>query len=236
MTAVDYLPALRRQDDLLASTAEGHLDRAVPSCPGWQLGDLVWHVGIVHMFWTMVATGDLSGPDAWAEPDRPDRGHLITWFRAAVDRSGTVLDGLDPDNPAWTWGRQQNVRFIRRRLVQETAVHLWDAVNAVGRDEPIDHSVAADGIDEFVDEVLPHLSQDLGGPPQTICLRARDAGDWTVVSGDGSFTATRALTDAVVSGTASDLLLLLWGRRTPEQLAVDGDTVALQRFLARGRV
>jgi predicted lipid carrier protein YhbT len=121
-------------------------------------------------------------------------------------------------------------------VAQETAVHCWDALNAIAAHEPIEQTVAVDGVDEFLDEVLPGLSPDLNGPAQTICLHAHDTtGEWTVCVGEGSSHLTRACgqADATVTATASDLLLLLWGRRSPQQVQVDGNMAALQRFLTR---
>ena len=236
MKPADHIVALRRDSNRIALGAEDRLDRIVPSCPGWQVADLVWHVGIVHMFWRVVARGALTGPEAWSEPDRPNNDDLLAWFRHGVDLTATILEELNPDKPAWTWGHRQNVGFIRRRVAQETAVHCWDAVTAIGADEPIEQSVALDGIDEFLDEVLPGLSHDLDGPAQTIRLHAHDTtGEWTVRAGEGSSHLTRASrqADATVTATASDLLLLLWSRRSPDQVQVDGNMEALQRFLTR---
>jgi hypothetical protein len=81
MKPAGHIVALRRDSNRIASAAEGRLDRIVPSCPGWLVADLVWHVGIVHMFWQMVARGALSGPEAWSEPDRPTNDDLLAWFR-----------------------------------------------------------------------------------------------------------------------------------------------------------
>lgn len=232
----DYIVALRRDSNRIAIAAEGRLDRVVPSCPGWQVADLVWHVGIVHMFWQMVARGALSGPEAWSEPDRPDDDDLIAWFREGVDLCATCLDGLDPAARAWTWGRRNTVGFIQRRVAQETTVHCWDAITAMGRNEPVEQTLAADGVDEFLDEVLPGLSRDLSGPTQTICLRANDTTDqWTIRTGEGSSRLIQdcAQNDAAVTATASNLLLLLWGRHSPNQVELDGNMTALQRFLAR---
>ena len=177
----DHIVALRRDSNRIALGVDGRLNQIVPSCPGWQVADLVWHLGIVHMFWRMVARGVLAGPEAWSEPDRPDTDDLLAWFVGGVDLTADILDSLDPDMPAWTWGRRQDVGFIRRRVAQETAVHCWDAVNAIGCNEPIEQTLAVDGVDEFLDEVLPGLSHDLAGPAQTIRLHAHDSGDeWHV--------------------------------------------------------
>ena len=236
MKPADHIAALRRDNHRIASAAESRLDRTVPSCPGWQIADLVWHVGIVHMFWQMVARGALSGPEDWSEPDRPSNDDLLGWFRGGADLSATTLDGLDPDRPAWTWGRRNTVAFIIRRVAQESAVHCWDAVNATGAREPVEQAIAVDGVDEFLDEVLPGLSHDLHGPAETICLRTNDTLDqWTVRTGEGSSHLNPAggQADATVTASASDLLLLLWGRRSSDHVQIAGDTAALQRFLTR---
>ena len=222
--------------DRIAIAAGGRLDYTVPSCPGWQLADLVWHVGIVHMFWQKAARGELSGPDAWREPDRPPGSDLLAWYRNSVDLTANVLDSLDPETPAWTWGRRRTVGFIRRRVAQESAVHCWDATNAIGADEPIEQTLAVDGVDEFVDEVLPGLSPDLGGPAHTICLQPEDAVDqWTVRIGEGSsrLVPTCGPADVTVRAPVSDLLLFLWRRRSPDEVHVEGNIAALQRFLQR---
>ena len=85
----DHIVALRRDSNRIALGVEGRLNQIVPSCPGWQVADLVWHVGIVHMFWRLVARGVLAGPEAWSEPDRPDTDDLLAWFAGGVDVTAT---------------------------------------------------------------------------------------------------------------------------------------------------
>ena len=147
MTPVDHLEATRRDSHRIAVAARGRLNDTVPSCPDWRVADLVWHVGIVQLFWQMVARGELSGPEEWVEPDRPADDELLAWFRGGADNAVATFAGLDSERPAWTWGRRHNVGFIRRRVAQETAVHRWDTVAAVAADEPIDQRIAVDGID-----------------------------------------------------------------------------------------
>ena len=45
----DHIVALRRDSNRIALGVEGRLNYFVPSCPGWQVADLVWHLGIVQM-------------------------------------------------------------------------------------------------------------------------------------------------------------------------------------------
>ncbi|MGH8899359.1 MAG: maleylpyruvate isomerase family mycothiol-dependent enzyme [Egibacteraceae bacterium] len=236
MEPAEYLGALSRYGTRTADAAEGALDLHVPSCPEWTVADLVWHVGNVHAFWRQIASAAIAVPEAYVEPDRPADGELVAWFRAGLDETAETLTELDPATPAWTWAPQKNVGFIQRRVAQETAVHCWDALAAVGQDEPIELRLAVDGVDEFLDVGLPGRPTHLEGPAQTIHLHATDAdGEWVVRAGDGACQVerTHGKGDAAVRATASDLLLLLWRRRSPEDVEVHGDRAALARFLAR---
>ncbi len=244
MEPAAHISVVRDQGRRLVEAADGRLDRPVPSCPGWVVSDVIWHVGIVSTFWRLVACGVLAGPESWHEPERLRGDDLIAWYRESLDLTATTLGDLDPATAAWTWGRHQTVGFIARRLAQEVAVHGWDGRCAMAgeiTEEPIERMLALDGIDEFLGEVLPCLSADLDGPAHTVTMRCTDGDDvreWTVRAGQGSCEelGPSARVDAVVTGTASDLLLLLWGRRSPDLHRVTGDAQALRRFLARGRV
>src|SRR5262245_20905253 len=51
MDRASYLASVRRDGDLLLSTAADGLDRPVPTCPGWTAERLVGHIGRTHR-WT----------------------------------------------------------------------------------------------------------------------------------------------------------------------------------------
>ena len=187
------------------------------SCPAAPDGrSLIW-CGTSASFtcsggWSQAVCSQARRPGA--NPTAPTPMTCWPGFVGGVDLTADILDSLDPDMPAWTWGRRQDVGFIRRRVAQETAVHCWDAVNAIGCDKTIEQTLAVDGVDEFVDEVLPGLSYDLAGPAQTIRLHAHDSGDeWTVRAGEGAVSPDRTSrqAEATATATAYDLLLLLWG-------------------------
>ena len=234
----DYIDAIRRDGARLADAAEGRLDAPVPSCPKWDVAELVWHVGAVHGFWSGVASGTIVDLETYAAPERPDAGGLVSWFRAGVAEIADTLGALDPATPAWTWSSDHSAGWIQRRMAHETAVHAWDAVRADGRDEPVDTRLAVDGVDEFLDVVLPGRAEQLEGPAQSVHLHATDAdGEWLVEVGGGGYRLERSHTrgDAAVKAPASDLLLLLWRRRSPDDVDVHGVRAELDRFLARAR-
>lgn len=235
MDSVDYIHALRRDGDRIIAVARAGLQRIVPSCAGWTIAELVWHVGVVHTFWRQVAAGVVAGPGSFGEPTRPGEQDLVQWFRDGLEKTASTLAGIDADSPAWTWGRRHNVGFIQRRVAHETSIHRWDAAGALGLDEAVEPWLAADGVAEFLEEVLPGMSRDLEGPSQTIALQCSDVdADWTVRVGGGACQLTSSgHVQARVRASASDLALLLWGRRRVEQVHVDGDVEAVLRFLAR---
>jgi hypothetical protein len=52
-------------------------------------------------------------------------------------------------------GSDQHRGFWYRRAAQELVIHSWDIENTVGDPLPIDPQIAADGIDEYVQEFGP---------------------------------------------------------------------------------
>jgi uncharacterized protein (TIGR03083 family) len=219
---------------------EDTLGLPVPSCPGWTVEDLVHHLGGVYLFVTSFASRGVT-----SAPERPDRGvppgvDALAWWDERYANLVTLLDGLDPDLPAWNWAPQpKRAEFWHRRMAHETAVHRWDAQMAVGLSEPIEAKLAADGITEVIDSWLP--SGRRRGPLDrygVVALSATDVEEvWDVrLRGEGvALLDTDTLLDdddhherAVATGTASDLLLALWGRVPFDVLDVAGDESLLE--------
>lgn len=224
----DYVSALRRHAGLMAdATANADLTTPVPSCPDWTLDDLLFHTGTVHRFWTRIADGTLTDPDTWTGADDvpEDPAELPAWLAAGAEAAAATVEVLDPAEPRWSWSTRKDAGFIQRRLAQETAVHTWDALDALGRDEAIERELAADGVEEFL-TVCRHETPPAGFPADGLHLHATDGpGEWTLrVAGDGTWQllTEHAKGAVAVRGTASDLLLFLWQRRTPADLEVFG--------------
>lgn len=225
-----YLAALRRDAEALLAAAPGHLDAAVPSCPGWRVERLVGHVGRVYR-WTArwVTTG------ASQDVERPPAGEaVVAWAGEGLAEVVAALEAGDDDRPVATWVGEQPARFWPRRMAVETALHRWDLQAAVGEPEPLDGELAVDGIDEVFDVLLPERAPEaLVGEGETLHLHATDvAGEWLVTLGAGPprVERTHAKGDVAVRASASDLLLLLWNRADPERLEVFGDTALLRRW------
>jgi uncharacterized protein (TIGR03083 family) len=234
MEPQEYIAALRHEGAVLAVAAQGRLGAPVPSCPEWDVAELVWHVGNVHRFWREITAHRLQDPEGLESPPRPSDDELLDWFSDGVEQAAAVLEEVDPATPVWTWASQHDVAFIQRRVAQETAVHRVDAQLAAGPPEPIEAELAVDGIDEFLTFYLPVRAGGEGG--ESVHLHATDApGEWVVAVRDGTVSVKRehGKADAAVRGPTSDLLLLLWRRVSPEDVEVLGDGDALRRFLAR---
>jgi uncharacterized protein (TIGR03083 family) len=236
-----YLESIRADGLALIAAGDGRLQLDVPSCPGWTIGDLVWHVGEVHRFWNQIAARQLLDPEEIEEGERPPEDELLAWYGEGLAELLATLGAADPAEPVWSWASASPVEtsWIHRRMAQETAVHRWDAQDATGEDAPIAADIAADGIDEFLTWFLD--ADELAEGAETVGLEATDAGaTWIARVAGGELTvrsADRASAlgpvEARARGTASDLLLLLWRRVRLDALDVSGDPAALARFIRR---
>jgi hypothetical protein len=123
----------------------------------------------------------------------------------------------------------------------ETMIHRWDADGVVGVSEPLSPVLAADGIDEFVDLLLPmpmfFRYAEFAGTGETILLDAsHDDRTWAITIDPGaavrSSSESNGEVDVSVRGGLSDLYLYLLGRRTAGPVDVRGDDELLSRFRA----
>lgn len=230
------------------------LEHAVPSCPGWDLGDLAWHLGGVWNRFARIVSEPittLEGVQALPRPARPaDDALVLDWVTAAHTALYSALSSADPDDDiVWTWAGPQDVRWVERRMTQETAVHRWDASHAAGVPYEIPVAVAADGIDEFLMWFAGDRRvgvAEVGGSVHLHCTdvdephaegaddRSKVGGEWLVstLDDDGAtFTREHAKGDAAVRGRAHDLLLWLW-RRDAGPVEILGDVDVAERFRA----
>jgi uncharacterized protein (TIGR03083 family) len=238
---------------LIEVVTDAGFDRPVPACPGWDLGDLAWHVGSVwNRFATTVSEG-LSTRDevrAVARPSRPADDLVLDWVTAAHTALVSALTRADPDDVVWTWAGDQPVHWVLRRMVHETAVHRWDAEHAVGIPYELPAAVAADGIDEFLmwfaGRDRAEGAADVAGTVHLHCTdldadvaegtddREAAVGEWlvTALTEDGAeFTREHAKGDAAVRGPSHDLLMWCW-RRDGGAVDVVGDAAVAERFRA----
>ena len=230
-----YLSALSAElaqiTRLLEDAGPDALTSRVPACQGWTVRDVVAHLGGVHrMVVHAVRDGERSTGDDHLPGDDVD---LAAWFRAGGEDLLRVLD-TDPATPAWTFVREsRHVGFWQRRQLMENVVHRVDVEQALGVPSSIDTDVAADGVSEVVDVMIPLRARvlELDG---TVRLTATDTGQsWTVgaaggEAGAGSAGAAGAGDPAgAAAGTAEQLFLVLWKRLPVETLELQGRAAPL---------
>jgi uncharacterized protein (TIGR03083 family) len=201
----DYLAHLRSDvDAVLAVLATAELTEPVVACPGWTLRDLVEHLGGVHRWATQIVRTREPQPEV--EQAVTD---LAPWFAEGAQALIETLTAADPSDPCWSFTRDRRVGFWHRRQALETSVHRWDAQRAIGEPDPIDPSLAADGVAEVVQLMTPRqiALERIPPLPVTVLLHATDTGDDCML-GDGRPSAG-------VEASAETLLLLLWHRIDP---------------------
>ncbi len=230
--------------------AAGPRDAGVPSCPEFDLDGLGTHLGQVCGFWIhaladadgrakpeMLACNDPSARAEWLA----DRGRLLV---VALRRTTAA-------SPCWTWNPDdQTAGFVARRVAHEFTIHRVDAELAVGPADPIDATIAADGIDELFelagvsprgavpegDEATAGDAVDGDTSAQTVHLHGTDAeGEWFVRIGADSLQVTHehAKGDVAVRASLSDLELLLYGRPTSGEVEMFGDESLVEVLQAR---
>jgi uncharacterized protein (TIGR03083 family) len=231
----DYLDALRDDGVALAEAAGKGLDPPVPACAGWTVADLVLHTGMVHRHKLEIVRGRLAGPpDPWPPP-APAQAELLGWYADGLEELLTVLEATDPEAPVWTFHRSdQTAGFWYRRMAQETAVHRVDAQSAHGDPDPVPAALAADGVAELLEVFLAPRAEGspVGGRGESLHLHATDTeGEWLLrlLPAGVELGQGHARGDAVAAGTASDLLLFLWGRAGADPLERSGDPAVLAR-------
>lgn len=241
-----YRAEIVEQTELLrACLTEAEPTTPVPSCPGWNLGQLVRHLGGAHGWAEMVVRTRSTEPvsdDPVNDVPRYTDEDPATLSARLGDGAGRLVDALrkaGPDRPVWTPGPGETAMWWARRMTHETAVHRADAALAVGAAFHLDEDVARDALDEWLTySTLPEAYESapaLLGPGRTLRLQATDAdAGWLVdLTGDAPVLRDTGRQAAVeVRGTLTDLLLLLYGRPAPGVNAV-GDTALLDLWLKR---
>ncbi len=132
MRIEEHIDQLAAEGPRLADAAQrAGLDAAVPGCPGWQVRDLVTHVGGVHRWAASIVGGALAGGDD-VMGDRVGAGPadplLIGWFRDGHRALVQTLRDAPGDLACFTFlPAPSPLAFWARRQAHETAIHRGDA-------------------------------------------------------------------------------------------------------------
>ncbi|MFB9505307.1 maleylpyruvate isomerase family mycothiol-dependent enzyme [Streptomyces aurantiacus] len=211
----DRSTALRK-----AADAASGLGVRVPSCPDWSLWDLIAHLTEVQHFWAAaVAAGPSEQPPTADEPP-PELPAATEALVAALRRSG-------PESGCWTWwggsGAPMTAGAVARHQVHEAAVHAFDAQLAAGVPQQVPTVVALDGIAEFI-SVLHGSSGAWPHDPARIGLHTTEGPAWLIglTPAGARLLDDSSPTDGCLRGSASDVLLTLYGRLPLDRLRTEG--------------
>lgn len=247
-TLIDHGRLLRVWGDeveiLIESSHETPSDLRVRTCPGWTVGELLRHLGSVFRA-TLAWLAGGQRPREWQRDPAPGQT-VESYLREGFVDLREVLTWHTPDKVAASWWpADRTYGFWVRRMAHETTIHRFDVVDTVDLTGPeIAEDVAADGIDEalalWFGYRLPLLGLS-GTRRSSVGVRA-GAHSWIARAGPGETVAWRCSAheaeqaDAVVSGSAVQLYLWLWGRTRLGSVAVDRDEDAVGQLWALMRL
>jgi uncharacterized protein (TIGR03083 family) len=243
----DYAAALLDQNHLFGDVVfAADLSTSVPTCPGWNLLQLLRHVGRGDR-WAAQIIRDRAGSDLDPRlvPDgRPpsDTDGARAWLQAGARVLLDAVSTVGPEeNVATFLGPRPAGWWVRRRL-HEATVHRADAAIAVGKPYELPPELAADGIDEWLERLaveLPAARATAVAVGQVLAMRATDAGvEWriggTATGIDWGHGTSASPPTVRLTGPAADLLLALVRRRTLQEpgIEIDGDMGVWDTWLA----
>ncbi|MET7714794.1 maleylpyruvate isomerase family mycothiol-dependent enzyme [Streptomyces sp. NPDC005407] len=251
-----YCAEIVTQTDLLRSRIDGaDLTAPVPSCPGWNLGQLLRHLGGGHRWVeTIVRTRATAPPsderlrDLSGYTDE-DPAVLGPWLAEGAGQLAQTLRAAGPDAQMWTAVPGRTPVFWARRFAHETLIHRADAALAVGAEFTAEEEVAVDAVDEWMElGSLPQIfeyhpeQRELLGPGRTLHFHATDtepqlAAEWLMDLTGDKIAWRRAHEKAAVAvrGPLTELLLVVYGRRAArsERIEILGDAELLEFWLER---
>ena len=248
-SAMDHLAAcdaLEGEIDRFATVlADGAMNAAVPTCPGWNVADLSLHLGTVHR-WAEHLVRMLAPIRVPSDAMGLSTGPVDEqWIRTGGAALVSTLRAADPTTPMWAWGADQHVAFWSRRQLHETLVHRTDLELARGMEPTAGAGIAADAIDEFLVNLAPAARfspkvEHLRGKGERLALFASDADrSWTVLLSPDGFSVRDIREDggpisASFVGASLPLLLVLYRRRAPAAagVSVTGDHELAEFWLA----
>ena len=232
-----YLGAIEREGQLLAKAAERSLGAVVLACPGWTVQTILVHLGRVYRSVTEHVVARATEMIPFTKTPSPDSFDVVSWYRAGLDALLEALREVDPDEPVWAWSDNATAGFYLRRMAHESAVHRYDAEAATGAPGPFDGDLAADGIAELYESVMPFglARGQVTLPAGSLHLhRADGEGEWMIKAVDGAIVLTNehGKGDAAVRGPASDLFVFVWHRGMPASLQIFGDEAVARAWAA----
>jgi len=238
LTAERYFELIDADTERLIEMGERGLKEPVPSCPGWDVAEVVWHTAVVFEHKVRVMA-DNAWPDPWPPADFDDRDELA-FLREAKDDLFEEFSRHDIGEDTTTFGSDSTICFWARRMALEAAVHRYDAELAHLDPTPVADDLALDGVDEVLHVMLagPWWSErvDTRHPVDAVVAVRAAHRLWSCDLRQRSVTIldrADAVAAATVRGEPEHVFLWLWGRSPDSAVQTSGDTSILAEFRAR---
>jgi uncharacterized protein (TIGR03083 family) len=242
MEVSEYVGFVASEGELFAAAAEhGDLNVDVPPCAGWDIRELVRHLGMIHLW----AAGNVAFPkDDWLEVDDlpdlaglwpdlaqswPDDANLVSWYRATLANLVRVLESAPADVECFTFlPATTPLTMWARRQASEIAIHRFDAEVSRGITSRFDPNFATDMLDELLSGFAPRTREIDVEAQRQLHIHAQDVGEhWYLTIGPKGIETTRDGdgdgADLTVTGTVADLYLLFWNRIPDSTADMEGD-------------
>jgi len=253
MEVSDYIGFVTSEGELFASAAEqGELNLEVATCPGWDMREMVRHLGLIHLW----AAGnvafpqpdildtedltDLSGYWPQLAESWPDDSDLVSWYRRTHANLVRVLEAATSDLECATFlPAPSPLAMWARRQASEIAIHRFDAEMSRGIESQFDPQFATDMLDELLCGFGPRRRTLELERPKVIHVHSEDTDEhWYLTVGpERTDTARRGdEADLTLTATAADLYLLLWNRTPDSSVAITGDIELMDLWHGNFRV
>ena len=240
------------QTELLTSSlTDADLGVQVPSTPDWTLNQLLRHVGHAHRWADSMLRDRLpeidfsrNGAQLLSSYVGETASDLVPWLRQGAASLAEVLREVDPDEMIAPVNGHPGPRVWSRRMAHETAIHRWDAFNALGLPYSLDADLAQDTLREWTGLALPYAFQRWPSETAplvgsgTVHLHATDVEAEFVIDLTGPAPVVEeghAKASVALRGPVADLVLAVYRRRPVDGLDVFGDADLLTLLLERVR-
>ena len=213
---------------------------AIPTCPAWDVDELVNHVALFQGFGEGLVRERATRRMGFKELGLTRERRGVDGVVASSARLVATLEGANEDEPMWSWAGDQRVGFWARRMHHETLVHRVDLEIARGEDPRVEATTAGDGVDELLTNLMfagsfsPDLALLTGGG-EALAIRSPERA-WRIDFHPDGFMVSDddGPAEATLTGSNRDLLLVLYRRRPlgDSGCVVEGDATLVTRWLS----